>query len=68
MKRYAGCSAELAVLPELVRADDPSDIVGSADLLIEMTGWRPTRTLDAALEEILAEAIARRAGDQAAPA
>jgi GDP-4-dehydro-6-deoxy-D-mannose reductase len=68
MKRYAGCSAELAVLPELVRADDPSNIVGSADLLIEITGWRPTRTLDAALEEILAEAVARHAGDQAAPA
>ncbi len=67
MKQHASCSAELAVLPELVRPNDPSDIVGSADLLMEMTGWRPTRALDAALAEILAEAMARRAGDQAAP-
>jgi GDP-4-dehydro-6-deoxy-D-mannose reductase len=68
MKRHAGCSAELAVLPELVRPDDAPDIVGSADLLTEMTGWRPTRAVDAALGEILVEAMARRARDQAAPA
>jgi GDP-4-dehydro-6-deoxy-D-mannose reductase len=68
MRRCAGCSADLEVLPELVRSDDPPNIVGSADLLTEMTGWRPTRALDATLEEIIAEAVARGAGDQAAPA
>jgi GDP-4-dehydro-6-deoxy-D-mannose reductase len=68
MKRYAGCTADLDVLPELVRPDDPPDIVGSADLLVEMTGWRPVRALDATLEEILAEAMARVEGVRLAPA
>jgi len=68
MKRAAGCSADLEVQPELVRPDDPPDIVGSADLLAALTGWRPAHALDAALEEILAEAMARRARDSAAPA
>ena len=70
MMRYAGCSANLDVLPELVRPDDPPDIVGSADLLARLTGWRRTRALDAALEEIIAEAMARAesARDQVAPA
>ena len=66
LKRHAGCTAGLAVHPELVRPDDPPEIVGSADLLMEMIGWRPTHALDAALEEILAEAMARGAGTRGA--
>ena len=62
MKRAAECSADLDVLPELVRPDDPPDITGSADRLTEMTGWRPVRALDVTLEEILAEAMARAEG------
>ena len=68
MRRYAGCTADLDVLPELVRPDDPPDIFGSADLLTQITGWRPARALDATLEEIMEEAMARGASDQAAPA
>ena len=63
MKRHAGCTADLAVLPELVRLDDPPDIVGSADLLTETTGWEPTRSLVMTLREILAEATTRAAGN-----
>lgn len=59
MKRYAECTADLEVQPGLVRPDDPPDIVGGCDLLTEMTGWRPVGALDATLEEILAEAMAR---------
>jgi GDP-4-dehydro-6-deoxy-D-mannose reductase len=68
MKRRAGCSAELAVVPALVWPDDAPNIVGCADMLMQMTGWRPARAVDAALEEILAEAMARRARDRAEPA
>lgn len=53
----AGCRAELAVDPDLVRPDDPPDIVGDAGRLHRMTGWTPSIDLLVTLTAVVEERI-----------
>ncbi len=55
LMRQAGCAVPLEVDPELVRPDDPPEIVGDASLLRALTGWMPAIALERTLGEILAE-------------
>ena len=54
LRRLAGCEAELAVDPALVREGDPPEIVGSATLLAGLTGWAPAIALEQTLADIIA--------------
>lgn len=53
LRRLAGCDAELAVDPALVRQGDPPEIVGSATFLAQLTRWTPTIALERTLADVL---------------
>ena len=55
LQRRAGTSAPLVVDPGLVRPNDPPEIRGDAGRLRALTGWRPTRDLDAILDDVWAD-------------
>lgn len=54
--RIAGTSPEIRVDPGLVRADEPTRIVGDASALRAAVGWRPRISLEQTLVDVL-EAI-----------
>lgn len=58
MRAAAGCEPSLAVQQDLVREDDPPEIVGNADALRLLTGWEPAHDLEETLREILEDALA----------
>lgn len=49
----AGVSAEISSDPSLRRAADVPALVGSPDKLIQATGWRPRRTRDDIIDDLL---------------
>lgn len=54
-QRLAGCSAELIVDSNLVRAIDPPEIAGDATFLAGLTGWTPSIALEQTLADILTD-------------
>ncbi len=49
----AGVTAEIRVDPDLVRADDPPDIIGDSGRLHGLTGWSPEIDLGRTLADVL---------------
>jgi len=54
-QQRAGTSAPLKVDATFVRANDPSEILGDANRLRALTGWRPTRDLEVILDDVWAD-------------
>ena len=54
-QQRAGTSAPLKVDATFVRANDPSKILGDANRLRALTGWRPTRDLEVILDDVWAD-------------
>lgn len=57
----AGVDIAVDVDPALVRADDPPEIRGDSTRLTELTGWRPTFSIDETLASVDADVRARLA-------
>ncbi len=54
--RLAQVNPMIRVDPNLVRADDPPEIVSDSTLLRDLTGWSPDVALDQTLQDLIAEA------------
>ncbi len=54
--RMATVPIEVGLDPSRLRSDDPPFLVGDAQRLKAATGWTPTRPIESALADILAEA------------
>jgi GDP-4-dehydro-6-deoxy-D-mannose reductase len=55
--RLAGVAPEIRVDADLVRADDPPRVIGDATKLTQALGWRPQRSLEETLRDVLAEQL-----------
>jgi GDP-4-dehydro-6-deoxy-D-mannose reductase len=53
LAELAGVRVDPVIDPDLVRSDDPEEIIGDASLLVRQTGWRPQIPLHTTLLDLL---------------